>query len=353
VGTLKEAAHRRDFVRAQEDVGAVRRAVARMAAPLPGVRPGQAELVATELATNLVRHAAPAGGYLLSRPAGDGIELLAVDHGPGIRPIDLPMPVGVDAYQDGPAGGPVRLRARNGGLGIGLASVARQSSTFDVYSTSAGTVVLARVGASQPTTAGWVRWGGVCVPYGGDGDSGDGWAIAAGSDLAAAMLVDGLGHGEGAAAAARAALGIFPERPLTDLVGFVGRAHEAMRATRGGVLGLCTMDPHRDQLSFTAVGNIAGRILTGGRTHGLLGQDGTLGTHLSPPRPRAEAYGWPPGATLVLTSDGIRGRWDPRSYPGLFDHDPAVVAAILHRDHARTTDDATVLVVRDLRCADR
>jgi hypothetical protein len=32
----------------------------------------------------------------------------------------------------------------------------------------------------------------------------------------------------------------------------------------------------------------------------------------------------------------------------LFGHDPAVIAAALHRDHTRDRDDATVVVVRNL-----
>jgi anti-sigma regulatory factor (Ser/Thr protein kinase) len=355
VGPLTQPAHRRYPIRTEEDVGVVRRAVARMAAPLGGVRPGRAELVATELATNILRHATTAGGYVLSRPVGDGIELLAVDHGPGLRAVDMPPASrpAVHPYQDGLANDEAPARGKGAGLGVGLASVVRQASTVDWYSTPAGTVVLARVGAPEPTTAGWVRWGGVNVPYGDAGDSGDGWACTGDRSRAAAVLVDGLGHGSGAAAAAHAAIRLFPERPVTDLAGFVARAHEAMRSTRGGVLGVCTMDPERDRLTYAGVGNVTGRVFTGQRSQGLLGQDGTLGTELSPPRIRVDEHPWAPGATLVLTSDGIRSRWDPGSYPGLLAHDPAVVAAVLHRDHARGTDDATVVVVQDLRSADR
>ena len=76
------APHARFTVRFDEDVGAVRRAVGRCAASAGNVRDGDAELVATELAANIVRHA-PGGGYVLVRPVGAGVELLAVDHGDG------------------------------------------------------------------------------------------------------------------------------------------------------------------------------------------------------------------------------------------------------------------------------
>jgi hypothetical protein len=75
---------------------------------------------------------------------------------------------------------------------------------------------------------------------------------------------------------------------------------------------------------------------------------GTLGTQLSMPKTRLQQYKWPSGATLVMCSDGIRAGWGLSAYPGLIGHDPAVIAAVLHRDFARGTDDATVLVVRDV-----
>jgi anti-sigma regulatory factor (Ser/Thr protein kinase) len=341
VAALTAAAHRRHSVREEEDVGALRRAVARMTARLPGMRPGEAELAATELATNLLRHATT-GGYVLFRPAGEGIELLAVDHGPGMRPSDQPY----RGMHDAARGNPDQPSRGLPGLGVGLAGVKRRATTFDSYSTPRGTVVLARFGAPAPTASGRWRWGAVNVGLGGDGDSGDGWAVTAGPHLAA-VVVDGLGHGTAASAASRAALSVFNERPVADPGEFVRQAHEAMRATRGGVLGVCVIVPERDELIYAGVGNVVGRVLLGREGHGLVNREGTLGTQLPAPRPRVAGYRWAPGATLVLTSDGIRGHWDMSSYPGLLAHDPAVIAAVLHRDNERTTDDATVLVVRD------
>ncbi|MGF7238827.1 MAG: SpoIIE family protein phosphatase [Frankia sp.] len=303
--------------------------------------PGEADLAATELATNLLRHAT-AGGYVLFRRAGDGIELVAVDHGPGMRPSDGPSRVPHDAAGSHPEQSPFG----SPGLGIGLAGVKRRASAFDSFSTARGTVVLVRFGTTAPTASRRWRWGGVNVALGGHGDSGDGWAVAADGHLAA-FVVDGLGHGPAAAAACQAALSAFAERPVDDPGEFVRRAHEAMRPTRGGVLGVCVIAPERDELIYAGVGNIAGRVLIGREGYGLINRDGTLGTQLPAPRPHVAGYRWTPGATLVLASDGIRSHWDLSSYPGLLGHDPVVIAAVLHRDNERTTDDATVLVVQD------
>jgi anti-sigma regulatory factor (Ser/Thr protein kinase) len=345
VEALIQADHRRQDVRVEEDAGALRRAAARMAAGRAGVRAGEAELVATELATNIVRHAAP-GGYVLYRPVEDGIELLAVDRGPGLRRLAGWRSWASPEDERAPA-----PPLRGGGLGVGLRGVERIASTFDLYSTrGAGTVVLARLGERRRHRAASFRWGAVNVPVTGDGDSGDGWAVTGDGHLAA-VVVDGLGHGEAASLASRAAIAAFAEGPVNDLEDFVRRAHEAMLGTRGGVVGVCSIDPVRDQLTYAGVGNVAGRVLLGGASHSLLSREGVLGTQATAPRARLARYRWGPGAALVLASDGLRSQWDPRSYPGLLAHDPGVVAAALQRDHGRSTDDATVLVVQDLRRA--
>jgi hypothetical protein len=59
--------------------------------------------------------------------------------------------------------------------------------------------------------------------------------------------------------------------------------------------------------------------------------------------------GWPEGARLVLWTDGLTTRLDLTDDPDLLAHHPAVTAAVLHRQHARGRDDATVVVVGDPR----
>lgn len=357
-----QAPHRRHEVRVAEDVGALRRGVAATARGLRALRPGVAELVATELGTNLVRHTT-AGGYVLWRRAGDGIELLAVDHGPGLRPGGVPAWALPSGYAPAPR------PSRGGGLGAGLAGVRRMASEFDCYAAPGGTVILARVGPPDGTAGAAWRWGAVNVPVGGAGESGDAWAVLAGPRLAA-LVVDGLGHGPAAAVAARAAVAEFArrfERRLpgeaagpygspgsrrdggAGVEGLVAGINEAMRGTRGGVIGFCLVEPRRGELTFAGVGNVTGRVFGAGAAQSLLGRGGTLGTQVRAPSAHPVTCRWAPGATLVLVSDGITGRWDPLAYPGLLRRHPAVVAATLQRDHGRGTDDATVLVVQDAR----
>ncbi|HTW99836.1 MAG TPA: hypothetical protein VMD59_13725, partial [Acidimicrobiales bacterium] len=113
----------------------------------------------------------------------------------------------------------------------------------------------------------------------------------------------------------------------------------------------CTIDPSSELLHFAGIGNIAARALVGSTQRSLLSREGTIGTHLAAPHPRSEHVAWAPGSTLVLASDGLRPGFDLRSYGILLGRDPVLVAAVLQRDHGRGHDDATVLVVQDVRRA--
>ena len=58
------------------------------------------------------------------------------------------------------------------------------------------------------------------------------------------------------------------------------------------------------------------------------------------------SYPCPPGALVVMASDGLRPHWRLDAYPGLSTQHPTVIAATLWRDHTRVRDDVTVLVRR-------
>jgi hypothetical protein len=57
-------------------------------------------------------------------------------------------------------------------------------------------------------------------------------------------------------------------------------------------------------------------------------------------------YEAPPGAVIILHSDGLSPRWNPESLPGLGARDPLVIAAALLAEAGTRRDDAGVLVLR-------
>lgn len=339
-------AHRLFRIAAEEDVGVLRRAVVAQDAGASVLKPGDAQLVATELATNILRHAG--SGQVLTRQLDEGgVELIAVDHGPGLSDSAR------DLLRDGFAAQP---RLAGGGLGVGLAAVRRRADVFDYYSDRDGTVILAQLGVGQRTPAAW-RLGGVNVPLAGQGPSGDAFAVAVGPGGLTVLMVDGIGHGPEAAEAARAAVWEFertgtagafddPARPAEGVMAeLVTETNRALRGTRGAVIGLCRIDPGAGKAVFAGVGNIVGRIEGPSGSARFLSHAGTLGTAIQTPRFRAEVHPWRSSATLLMASDGIDTRWDLAERPALLRRHPAVIAAVLHRDHARARDDAAVLVV--------
>jgi anti-sigma regulatory factor (Ser/Thr protein kinase) len=335
---MSSASHQLHRVRDRSDVGAARRAVQELArrAGVPRQSSEPAQVAVTELGTNLLVHAKD--GYLLLRPLDDprGLELLAVDHGPGIADPARALSGGTTVA----------------GLGIGLGSVQRLATSFELYSrVGEGTVVLARFceerSGIDPAAAGRFLGGGVSVAVVPGYPNGDGWAVTGQGAGCSVLVVDGLGHGPAAHEAARAALAAFDAGYDGDLEVWLRSAHAAMRGTRGGVAAVAKIDPAGQRVCFAGVGNVHGRVVAGGRTSGLVSFPGTIGINHQPPRSRLVEAPWPAGATLLLWSDGIRSDVTLHQDPGLLAHHPTVVAALLHRDFARGTDDATVVVVQD------
>jgi hypothetical protein len=58
-------------------------------------------------------------------------------------------------------------------------------------------------------------------------------------------------------------------------------------------------------------------------------------------------YPWPPGALLVMHSDGLGTQWHVDRYPGLVARHPSLIAGTLYRDFRRERDDVTVLIARE------
>jgi anti-sigma regulatory factor (Ser/Thr protein kinase) len=301
---------------------------------------GRAALVATEVATNLVKHAK--GGEVvlrsLSAAEGGGLEVLAFDRGPGIADL-------ARCLRDG--------YSTAGTAGAGLGAVRRQSDLFDLASVvGAGTVLVARVRerpAPTPPPAG-VAVGAVCLPVGGEEVCGDAWAVETTPVRTAILVVDGLGHGLPAATAAREAVRVFRGAAHQEPADVMHALHAALRPTRGGAAAVAVIDHAARALRFAGVGNVAGAVVALDRRQGLVSLNGTLGHAVR--KVQTFEYVWPAGAVLVMHSDGLSSQWDLARYPGLAARHPAVAAGVLFRDYRRGRDDATVLVARDVREGD-
>lgn len=318
--------------------GEARRQALRLAQNLgfDEMQAGRVALLATELATNLVKHTSD-GGELLLRPlledAAVGVELLALDAGPGIANV-------AQALRDG--------YSSAGSAGTGLGALARMADFFELYSLpQAGTAVLARVfaRAPDPLPGAALEVGVVHLPKPGEEVCGDGCALERRDGLTRILMVDGLGHGPGAHEAAGVATRGFLAAPL-PLEAMLQRLHGALRPTRGAALALVEVDPAAGTLRFAGVGNLSGSVVsaaTGSRS--LISHNGTVGHQAL--RVQQFSYAWPADALLVLHTDGLSNRWNLERYPGLAGRHPSLIAGVLYRDFGRNRDDVTVLVARN------
>ena len=140
----------------------------------------------------------------------------------------------------------------------------RLASFVDVYSSRpGGTAIVAHVAAPEASAPAARRWevGAVCVPKSGEEVCGDGWAAADTADGYRLMMADGLGHGLGAAEAARAAVRCFERDPTLGPAAQVSAIHQALRGTRGAAVAVVNIDRRAGVAIFAGVGNIAGSII--------------------------------------------------------------------------------------------
>jgi len=317
------------------DIAAARRAGQKLATELgfSEARAGQLALIVTEAGTNLLKHAGEGVLYLnLAQAEGvPGVDVLAVDKGPGIADVEACLRDGMSTA---------------GTAGTGLGALRRLSDEFDVWTMPGqGAVFFMRLWRDEaaPNLC-RVEVGALTVPLAGEDACGDGWGVACDGAGASLIAADGLGHGPEAAAAAQAAIGELAHRPQSEPGALVEAAHAALRSTRGAALAAARIDFANDMVRFAGIGNIGAYVLDGDSRRALVSHNGIVGHNMR--KVQEFSAPCPPHATCILHSDGIQTQWDLDKYPGLLARSPALVAAVLMRDFIRRRDDAMVLVVR-------
>jgi anti-sigma regulatory factor (Ser/Thr protein kinase) len=316
-----------------EDASAVpacRQAVQVLAERLefPAARIGQLALAVTEAASNLHKHAEQGSLLLCVNRDGPrpGIDLVTIDAGPGVRDVSA-------AVRDG--------HSTAGTLGIGLGAIQRLADFSDLYSRPGrSTSLVARFRVSPPAPE--ARCAGLLRPITGETECGDAYGAVRADGAVTAVLCDGLGHGPLAAAAAAEGVAAVLEDPAGEPAALLERVHRRMSGTRGGAVGIVRIDGPLAR--FAGLGNVAASIVSGGQRKNMISLPGIAGHQARVIR--QFEYELPPGAAVILHSDGISSRWEAAALPGIAARDPLLIAAVLLAAAGVHRDDAGLLVLK-------
>jgi anti-sigma regulatory factor (Ser/Thr protein kinase) len=328
----------------RSEVGAARRTAIELSEShgFDATQAGKVGLCVTEAATNILKHAGSGqivlrvleqgagSGKADSGMANFGIEILALDRGPGIANLEASLRDGVST-----AGSP----------GNGLGALARLSARFDAYAPPGRGSVMRMEVWSRPLPTAEIEVGAICLPKPGETISGDAWGLESARGRHTFLVADGLGHGTEAARASHAAVRVLRNRMEDDPSQLIEACHRALAPTRGAAVAIGRIGLAEEKGSFAGVGNIACRVEHAGSRRQLVSHNGTLGHNMR--RVQQFEFGLPRGALLIFHSDGLATHWNLAEYPGLATRHPGVIAGVLYRDHERGRDDVTVLVVRN------
>jgi len=175
-------------------------------------------------------------------------------------------------------------------------------------------------------------------------------------------IVDGLGHGQHAERAAKAAVDYVAHHLTEPLVDIFAGCDRALRRTRGVAMGIAVIvvgeeddedeeagtfvSLSRTTLTYAGIGNTRAMIVR--REHPVVRLPGNYGIvgggyrRLSPATVPLN-----PGDLVILTTDGIKERCDLLGYGDALRGDVQQLAERILQDWSRETDDAAVLVFRN------
>lgn len=294
-------------------------------------------IVATELATNLSKHAKQGEIHVLPlfERGLQGLEILSIDQGPGIANLEQSLRDGFSTSHT---------------AGTGLGAARRLSTEFEIYSLPGrGTIIFARILGNRYAAAAVpsLTVGVAAKAVQGESVSGDAWATRFGQNFVLLIIADGLGHGMQASEASSEAIRTFLKSSEESPVELLKHIHLALRGSRGAAVSIARIEFENRQVRFAGLGNVAGVVIgcsgpQSPKLQSMISHNGTAGHELR--QIKEFIYPFNPEDIVVMHSDGLSGHWNLPGNPGLLNRHPSVIAGGLYRDCARLKDDVCVLV---------
>lgn len=160
-------------------------------------------------------------------------------------------------------------------------------------------------------------------------------------------VIDGLGHGEPAAAAANCATEVLKRAAGQPLEALIGLCHRELATTRGAAITLASIDFRAETLQWLGVGNVTAVLLVrnanGVATRAASRLTGGIVGYRMPELSPVEPIAIRPGSLMIMTTDGIA---DPYLDGVDFAASADAITRQIMGEHSKLTDDALVLVAR-------
>jgi phosphoserine phosphatase RsbX len=178
----------------------------------------------------------------------------------------------------------------------------------------------------------------------GEGESGDQHLVCCNENGILVAAIDGIGHGAEAANAAKAAIAVLRNGVGEPIIPLVVTCHERLRATRGVVLSIASVDVRHGLMTWLGVGNVHGVLVRADKKltqETLLLRGGVVGDHL--PQLQAAVLPVGQGDLLAFATDGIRA-----DFTGTLSalENPQRAADRILKVFGNGSDDALVLALR-------
>ncbi|HEY1201553.1 MAG TPA: SpoIIE family protein phosphatase, partial [Niastella sp.] len=297
---------------------------------------GEIDIIVAELVSNLVKHGGGGRVVVKLQQEMDNtfLELISIDSGKGMADVNRMMIDGVSTKNT---------------LGQGMGAMKRLSHLFQVYSMKDwGTVTLIRIWKNDPalfSPASLTQIRSVIIPKPGETACGDGFFHKSTSDTISFFLGDGLGHGPEAELAVTQAGEAFMNCADKDPASIIRYVNSSVRKTRGLVGTVVCVDTKEKKWRICGIGNIQTRIADGIELKGYMAYNGIIGLNV-PNTLKTHEMPFENGQQLIMSSDGIKTRWDIFRYQTIMRYDLSILCATLLKDFSRNTDDAAVVACK-------
>lgn len=209
---------------------------------------------------------------------------------------------------------------------------------------------------ASPSSSPLLHWSIATRTLAGQRVSGDAHLVTSFPEGVLVAVVDGLGHGPEAVAAANLAITVLREHAWESVVALLQRCHAQLQGTRGVVMSLASFKTQDGLMTWGGVGDVEGVLLRGApdadpSRESLPLRGGVVGYQL--PVVRATSLSMNPNDMLILATDGIRSSFvqDPllrNPLIRLTKDGPRQLADHLLVHYGQATDDALVLVAQYL-----